>query len=258
MKTNKFAALVIASIVSVASLSFAATAQAADAPVAINSPSFSIADDGTYNYVPGEWSGDVTSLTMAWYSCPSAQLGAIGDATELTTQLTDAGCTFVSSEHTLAADTFDNVSTFPVVIEIANETSAAFMGNNFVMYDKSLGPIAYSAAPQAAVVATRTLHFSGNSAYLNAESRSALKALLAKVTKTSKVTITIDAYAAKGGSAAKNHAIARGRARQVMFFFKGHAITATFKINLHISKLTGVAGRKATVKLAIGSGSSPE
>ena len=258
MKTNKFVSLTIASLVAFTSFSFASTAQAADPAVVVTSPSFSVADDGTYTYVPGEWSGEVTTLTVSWYSCPTAQLGAIGDATELAAQLTDSGCTFVSHDTTLAADTFDNLTTFPVVMETANDTSAAFMGNNFVMYDKSVGPIAYSAAPQAAVVVARTLYFSGNSATLNAKSRAALNALLAKVGKSSKVVVLINGYAAKGGSAAKNHSIARGRARQVMFFFKRHAIAATYKIRLHTSKVSGAAGRKATVQLSITSAASPE
>ena len=249
MNIKKFAPLAVASIALAATFSFAPAANADTPAESVYAPSFSVADDGSYNYVPGEWTGDVTTLTVAWYSCPVAQLGAIGDAAELAQQLADAGCTQVSTDKSVPAETFDNVNSFPVIVEIANETAAAFMGNSFIMYDKGVGPIAYNYRGQGAN--TRTLFFGGNSATLNAKSRSALYALLAKVGSTASAAVTIDAYAAKGGSAAKNASIARGRARQIMFFLKKYGVTGPFKIKLRTSTLTGAAGRKATVKLDI-------
>lgn len=249
MNIKKFAPLAVASIALAATLSFASASNAAAPAEVVSSPAFTVADDGSYNYVPGEWSGDVSTLSVAWYSCPTAQLGAIGDAAELAQQLTDAGCAQVSTEKVVPADTFDNVYSFPVIIEIANETTAAYMGNSYIMYDKGVGPIAYNYRGQSAL--TRTLFFGGNSATLNAASRSALYGLLGKVGSTANASVTINAYSAKGGSASKNASIARGRARQIMFFLKKYGITGPFKIKLHTSSVAGAAGRKATVKLEI-------
>ena len=248
MNIKKLAPLAAVAIALAASISFAPAAQAANPAEVVFSPSISVAEDGSYTYVPGEFSGDVSTLAVAWYSCPTAQLGAIGDATELAQQLTDAGCSQVSTDSTVPADTFDNITSFPVIIEIANETTAAYMGNSFIMYDKGVGPIAYSFSGASLA---RTIYFAGNSATLNSASRAALYALLSKVGSTSTAVVTINAYAAKGGSAAKNAAIARGRARQIMFFFKKNGIYGPFKIKLHTSTVSGVAGRKATVKLQV-------
>jgi hypothetical protein len=245
MKINKILPAVVASIFLASTFSFTQSAQAADPVEVVGSPSISVADDGSFNYVPGEWSGPVSTLTVAWFSCPSAQLGAIGALVDLTQQLTDAGCTQVSTDKTLPDSTFDNVSTFPVVLEVADGSAAAFMGNSFIMYEKGVGPIAYSALGGAPLA--KTVYFGGNSATLSAKSRSALHGLLRNLGNTSGTRVTINAYASKGGSASKNAAIALGRARQIMFFLKKKGVSGSFKIKLHTTAVSGAAGRKASV-----------
>ena len=249
--TKKLASVAVAGLALAATIAFAPAANAATPAEVVSSPMVGVADDGSFYYIPGEWSGDVTTLTVGWYSCPSAQLGAIGATADLLQQLTDAGCTFVSNDKTLSANTFDNVNSFAVIIETADDTTSAFMGNNLIMYDKNLGPIAYSAGV-GALTQVRSLYFAGNSATLNAAARASLYTLISKIGMNNDVTITIDAYAAKGGSSTKNLALAAARARQIKFFFKHYGITSSFKIRTHIAKHSGAAGRKATVKVAIG------
>lgn len=249
MTLKKIVPAIIASIFLAASLSFAESAQAADPATVISSPSISVGEDGGFNYVPGEWSGEVTSLTIAWFSCPSAQVGAIGAVADLTQQLTDAGCAQVSTDKSLPASTFDNLTTFPVVLEVANGDSAAFMGNSFIMYERGGVPLAYSSFGQRPLLST--VHFGGNSATLTAKSRSELRGVLRNLGTTSGARVIINAFAAKGGSASKNGAIARGRARQIMFFLKKNGVSGSFKIKLHTSTVSGSAGRKALVQFKL-------
>ena len=249
MNLKKIVPAVIASIFLAGSLSFADSARAADPATVVNSPSISVGEDGSFNYVPGEWSGEVSTLTIAWFSCPSAQLGAIGPVADLTQQLTDEGCEQVSTDKSLPESTFDNLTTFPVVLEVANGDSAAFMGNNFIMYERGGVPLAYNSLGQRPLLST--LHFGGNSSTLTAKSRSDLRGVLRNLGHKPAARVTIDAYAAKGGSASKNAAIARGRARQIMFFLKKKGVSGSFKIKLHTSAVSGSAGRKALVQFKI-------
>ena len=251
MKTSakKLTSAIVAGIAIATSIAFAPGAQAA-APEVVNSPSISVADDGSYNYVAGEWTGDIVNLTFGWYSCPTPQLGSIGATADLLAELNAAGCTYVSAEKTLPADTFDNVSTFPVIIETADDITSAYMGNSFIMYDKSTGPIAYNfRGATGKVKAGRSIEFAGKSATLNKSARAGLYALLSKIGNSKQVVITVDAYAAKGGSNAKNTALANARARQVKSFFKKNGVAATFKLRSHTSKVAGAAGRTAKVQV---------
>jgi len=249
--TKKFASTLVAGLTVAATLAFAPAANAATPAEVVLSPSISVADDGSFNYVPGEWTGDYTTLTVGWYSCPTAQLGAIGATADLLQQLTDAGCTFVSSGKSQPAETFDNISTFPVVIETADDTTSAFQGNNIIMYDKTLGPIAYNMRGfSGKAKASRTIGFAGKSATLNKSARAGLYSLLSKIGNGQKVVITVDAYAAKGGSSKHDQALAMGRARQVKSFFKKNGVAATFKLRSHTASVAGAAGRKASVKVS--------
>jgi invasion protein IalB len=80
MMTNakKLTSAIVAGLAVAATLAFAPAANAATPAEVVNAPSVGIADDGSYFYVPGEWSGDITALTIGWYSCPTPQYGAIG------------------------------------------------------------------------------------------------------------------------------------------------------------------------------------
>jgi outer membrane protein OmpA-like peptidoglycan-associated protein len=251
--TSKFASALVAGLTVAATLAFAPAANAAAPAEAVYSPSISVAEDGSYNYVPGEWTGDITTLTVGWYSCPSAQLGAIGATAELLQQLTDAGCTFVSNDKVLPAETFDNVATFAVVIETADDTTSAYMGNNLVMYDKSgIGPVAYNMRGVSGTAETRTLYFDAGSAAINAKTRSGLYGLVSKIGSLTPASITINAYAAKGGSAKNGRALAKARARAIRAFFARQGITGPFKIHTHVGKASGAAGRRAIVKVDLG------
>ncbi len=249
IRTHKFVALFAGFATILGSFSFASAANA-DTPVElVFGPQVGIAEDGSFYVIPGEFSGDVTDITTTWFSCPTMQLGAIGDAAELTQQVADAGCVEVSTDKSLLADAFDYETTFPLLLQVANGTVAAYQGTTIVMYDKGVGPIAYNQRG-ASTVLSRTLHFAGNSATLNASARAGLFGLVSKLGKASHVVLTIDAYATKGGKAAKNIALARGRARQVMFFFKRKGINATVKIRTHVASVATAAGRKAIVKVS--------
>lgn len=249
IRTQKIVAVVAGFAAMLGSFSVATSANA-DTPVElVFSPQVGVAEDGSFYVVPGEWAGDVTDLTTTWFSCPTMQLGAVGDAAELTQQIADAGCVEVSTDKSLLADAFDFETSFPLLLQVVNGSVAAYQGTTIVMYDRGGGPIAYNQRGTSTVL-SRTLHFAGNSATLNAKARAGLFGLISKLDKVSHVVLTVDAYATKGGKAAKNIALARGRARQVMFFFKRKGINATVKIRTHVASVAGAAGRKAIVKLS--------